>query len=217
MKSQGKQQVVAAWVANGLTSSRIVLAVLFLVFFCDKDFWPEIDAKGSFMMASVAFLFFMIALITDLVDGKVARKYKVTSVFGQLMDPIADKVLVSAGLIALVGHPDTPFVKAWAVVVIIAREFLVTGLRLLAAAYGKVLAAERLGKHKTGWQMGYIVVVLGMVVVKRGSALFPNPVLENAWMLVEAMAGMGMLVVIGVTWLSGLRYLGKNWELIRGL
>jgi len=217
MKSQGKQRSIAAWVANGLTSSRIVLAVLFLVFFCDSDFWPDMGAKSKFFMAAVACLFFMIALITDLVDGKVARRYHVTSVFGQLMDPIADKVLVSAGLIAFVGHPDTPFVKAWAVVAIIAREFLVTGLRLLAAAHGKVLAAERLGKHKAGWQMGYIVVILGMVLAKRGSVLFPHPILRNAWMLVEAMAGMGMLVVIGVTWLSGLRYLGKNWELIREL
>jgi len=207
----------AAWVANSLTASRILFSVLFLLFFCDNDFWPFLDEKGRFLTAAMACFFFMIALLTDMVDGKVARMYHVTSVFGQLMDPIADKVLVSAGLIAFVSHPDTPFVRAWAVVAIIGREFLVTGLRLLAAAHGRVLSAERLGKHKTGWQMGYITVVLGLVLMKRGSVLLPNPLLVSAWNLLEAMAGMGMWVVLGVTWFSGIRYLSKNWELIREL
>jgi CDP-diacylglycerol---glycerol-3-phosphate 3-phosphatidyltransferase len=121
---------------NILSISRlIVTAVVFILVL--------VNQPGAFLVATV--LFFL-ASVTDLLDGYLARRFKVVSSFGVFLDLTADKVFVSATLVALV---QLGFVPAWIVVIIIAREFLVTGLRSMAAAKGKVIPAGMWGKQKT--------------------------------------------------------------------
>jgi CDP-diacylglycerol---glycerol-3-phosphate 3-phosphatidyltransferase len=139
-------------IPNILTLSRLVLAVVMMVFL-----------SVNFPFAStLALLVFVVAGITDYLDGYLARNvYGVTS-FGRLMDPLTDKVLVCAAFVSFVELKITP---AWIVVIIISREFLVTGLRLLAASKGEVISAGKWGKHKTIWQIVAIAtLILGLAI-----------------------------------------------------
>lgn len=139
-------------IPNILTLSRLGLAVVMMVLL-----------SVSFPFAStLALLVFVVAGVTDYLDGYLARNvYGVTS-FGSLMDPLTDKVLVCAAFVSFVELRIAP---AWIVVIIISREFLVTGLRLLAASKGMVLSAGKWGKHKTIWQIIAIAtILLGLAV-----------------------------------------------------
>lgn len=115
---------------------------------------------------TLALLLFIIAGITDYLDGHLARTMNLETAFGKLMDPLTDKVMVCALFVSFVeiriAHQNhmVPLVPAWIVVIIISREFLVTGLRLLSANRGVVLAAGKWGKHKTVWQIVAIVILL---------------------------------------------------------
>lgn len=127
---------------------------------------------------TLALLVFIVAGITDFLDGYIARKYKLITSFGQLMDPLADKVMVCAVFVCFAEIPFVhqgtflhggsvvqglsivPLVPAWVVVIIISREFLVTGLRLLAVNKGVVISAGKWGKHKTVWQIVALVILL---------------------------------------------------------
>lgn len=144
MSSQNKS--IDPNLPNKLTVLRIALIPLFVLFFEMKSisynyFW--------------ALFVFAAASITDLLDGKIARKYNLISDFGKLMDPLADKILVTAAMVCFVGEPSA-LTASWIVIVILAREFLVTSLRLLAAAKGVVLAADKWGKYKTATTMVWI-------------------------------------------------------------
>lgn len=132
---------------NKLTVGRLFLTVLFLGVFFGRS--PYAD--------SIALILFVLASLTDYWDGEIARKRNLITNFGILMDPLADKILVCSAFIAFVEHKD---MKAWMAVVIVARELAITGLRMLAAAKQKVLAAERYGKHKTISQMVAIISIL---------------------------------------------------------
>src|ERR1700749_3128014 len=134
-------------VPNKLTISRFVLTVAFLV---------AIFMNGPYY-ETVALLLFSIASLTDYFDGKIARRDKLITNFGILMDPLADKILVCSAFIAFVGLGWMP---SWMVVIIVARELAITGLRLLAASKNQVLAAERYGKHKTISQIIAIIAIL---------------------------------------------------------
>ncbi len=116
---------------------------------------------------TLALIFFCLAGITDFLDGRIARSRNLITNFGILMDPLADKIMVCSAFIAFVEsthmHPDAPVkVGAWMVVIIVARELAITGLRLLAASKNIVLAAERYGKHKT---ISQIVAIIALLVV----------------------------------------------------
>ena len=100
---------------------------------------------------------FTAASITDYFDGAIARRRNLVTDFGKLMDPVADKVLMAAAFICLIPEHAIP---AWAAIVIISREFLITGLRLLALSKGVILPADRMGKHKTLWQMVTVIYFL---------------------------------------------------------
>lgn len=126
---------------NQLTVARLGLTGLFVLLLS-----VERIPHGK----TLALLTFGIAAFTDFLDGYLARKHSLITNFGKLMDPLADKILMASGFVMLVG---LNLIEAWMVVAILSREFLVTGLRLLATAQGKVLAAENLGKHKTAWQI----------------------------------------------------------------
>lgn len=136
---------------NKLTILRIILVPVFLVLLLNFD-----------NLTWAAGLVFVVASLTDLADGKIARKYNLVTNFGKFADPLADKLLVSAALIALctMGKLGTPVLGAWATFIIIAREFMVTGIRLVAAAEGKVIAAGMSGKIKTTVQMITVVYIL---------------------------------------------------------
>ena len=182
---------------NRLTLARLGFAALFVVCF-------SVNFPYGF---SVAFGLFLLATFTDWLDGEIARRHQLVTDFGKLMDPLADKILTAAAFICLVAHEAIP---VWAVTLIISREFLITGLRSLAASKGIVLPADTLGKHKTSWQMGTILYFLLLLAWKE----FAHPAwFESAWW-----AGTHIFVPIMValsTW-SGLTYLYKNRDLIDG-
>ncbi len=134
--------------ANSITLSRLVLALILPFFLtCSIPFGQ-----------SIGLLIFLLAALTDYWDGRLARKISGITPFGQLMDPLADKVLIGAAFICFVAQNQ--IVPAWIVVIIITREFLITGLRLLGANQGRILAAGRWGKHKTIWQLGVIAIII---------------------------------------------------------
>lgn len=135
-------------IANKLTVFRVVLIPFFVVFmltdFTEYNRW-------------IAFAIFCIATITDKLDGTIARKYNMTTNFGKFMDPIADKLLVSSALICLCSLGEIP---AWIIVIIIAREFVISGIRLVASDNGVTIAASWWGKLKTISQMTMIIIML---------------------------------------------------------
>ena len=105
----------------------------------------------------VALTIFIIASLTDLIDGKIARKYNLVTNFGKFMDPLADKLLVCAALIALVEMGRIP---SWVVIIIISREFIISGFRLIASDNGVVIAASYWGKFKTTFQMLMVCLMI---------------------------------------------------------
>ena len=134
---------------NKLTILRMIMIVPFVVFMLV----PIGGAAGKW----IALALFVIASLTDLLDGKIARKYNLVTTFGKFMDPLADKLLVCSALICLVELGRIP---AWIVIIIIAREFIISGFRLVASDKGVVIAASWWGKFKTTFQMVMIVLMI---------------------------------------------------------
>ena len=134
---------------NKLTVLRVLL-IPFFVLFTLVDLVPGYSKY-------IAVLIFVVASLTDLLDGKIARKYNLVTNFGKFMDPLADKLLVCAALICLVSEAMLP---AWMVIIIISREFIISGFRLVASDNGVVIAASYWGKFKTTFQMLMIIVLI---------------------------------------------------------
>ncbi len=132
---------------NKLTVFRVVL-IPFFVFFL---LYPEVQ-YGNYIATAL----FALASLTDFADGKIARKYNLVTNFGKFMDPLADKLLVCAAMICLV---ETGRLAAWIVIVIMSREFIISGFRLIASDNGIVIAASYWGKFKTVFQMLMIIVL----------------------------------------------------------
>jgi CDP-diacylglycerol---glycerol-3-phosphate 3-phosphatidyltransferase len=157
-------------VPNHLTLSRIGLTFVMVAFLT----FPSIPFGKT-----LALVTFILAGITDYWDGRLARTSGRVSVFGQLMDPLADKILVCAAFVSFASQRQ--IVPAWVVIIIISREFLITGLRLLAAQRGQVLPAGRWGKHKMVWQTAAIVVImLGLALQEDLVGLLPTGHLHAA-------------------------------------
>lgn len=133
---------------NKLTIFRVILIPFFLIFLY-TDFWGNANSY-------IAIAIFIIASLTDLLDGKIARKYNLVTNFGKFMDPLADKLLVCSAMIALV---DLGKLQGWIVIIIIAREFIISGFRLIASDNGVVIAASYWGKFKTTFQMIMIILL----------------------------------------------------------
>src|SRR5437868_7536443 len=108
---------------------------------------------------TAALVIFLLAGISDFIDGEIARRYGDVTNFGKLMDPLVDKIMMAAAFISLVPLKAVP---AWAATAVVARDFLITGLRMMASAKGRVLPAERLGKHKTSWQIITVIFFLAL-------------------------------------------------------
>lgn len=134
---------------NKLTILRTIMIPVFLIFL----YIPGLGMTGDVLAAAI----FVLASFTDLLDGKIARKYNLVTNFGKFMDPLADKLLVCSALIALV---DLGKLTGWIVIVIIAREFIISGFRLVASDNGVVIAASYWGKFKTTFQMIMIILLV---------------------------------------------------------
>ena len=139
--------------ANRLTLSRLVLTVLFVA---------ALNSDWKYGRTA-AFIIFLGAGLTDFLDGEIARRYGSVTNFGKLMDPLVDKIMMAAAFISLVPLKAIP---AWAATTVVARDFLITGLRLMASARGQILPAERLGKHKTSWQIITVVFFLALLAAR---------------------------------------------------
>lgn len=187
---------------NKLTVSRLALTVAFLVAIFAH--FPGHESSALF--------FFSVASITDYLDGKIARDRGLITRFGILMDPLADKILTCSAFIAFVGRGWVP---AWMVVIIVARELAITGLRLLAASQQVVLAAERYGKHKTISQIVTIIAVLLSISHAQwgvlGQYLWGWPIAGKAW--VVWLAEVSKWTTVLLTLISGWVYLWRNRSL----
>lgn len=174
---------------NKLTILRVVL-IPFFVFFMLTSFVP-----GS---KWIALALFIIASLTDFADGKIARKYNMVTNFGKFMDPLADKVLVSSAFVCLVvTRPDA--LPAWIVIIILAREFIISGFRLVASDNGRVIAASYWGKFKTTFQMFAIIFLI---------ADFGGPVMH----VVEIVL---VYIALALTLISLIDYLVKNKDVMK--
>jgi len=134
---------------NKLTTFRVIL-IPFFVFFMLA---PNKTGINNYIAVAI----FIVASLTDLLDGKIARKYNLVTNFGKFMDPLADKLLVCSAMICLI---QTGQLAAWIVVIIIAREFIISGFRLIASDNGVVIAASYWGKFKTTFQMLMVIVLI---------------------------------------------------------
>lgn len=185
---------------NKLTVSRFLLTFAFLAML----------VAGFRFHETVALVLFIMAGITDWMDGEIARRRKLVTNFGILMDPLADKIMVCSAFIMFVG---LRWVPAWMVVVIVARELAITGLRLLAASKNVVLAAEGYGKHKTITQMVAIISMLVLAAypdwgaVARGIFGF-IPFGSQPWVVWFTEAAKWLAVLL--TFTSGCLYLWRN-------
>lgn len=164
--------------ANQLTMLRVVLAAaVFGALMAEGASWHAL-ALGMFAAATV----------TDWLDGWLARRMNLTSSFGKIADPIADKILVLGTLLALVRHKELD-IPVWAVFLILMRELVIGGVRMLAAAQGKSIAAERTGKIKTVVQTIAVMVILAVVVLRdRGWAPWSASLAAPLTMLCAAVA-----------------------------
>ncbi len=190
-------------IANRLTILRIILTFVFMFFLFVHGFWAKI----------VALLIFLFACLSDFLDGRIAQKKNMVTDFGKLMDPIADKILVLAAFAAFV---QMQLVEAWMYVIIIAREILITSLRLFALNKGRVLSASKAGKQKTASQMTVIFLILGFVVLKEAMLAFAtwNPIWEKFF---RQGIYFLMVIIVGLTLYSGLSYLWDNRRIIAKL
>jgi CDP-diacylglycerol--glycerol-3-phosphate 3-phosphatidyltransferase len=143
----------------------------------------------------IALAIFIIASLTDLLDGKIARKYNLITDFGKFMDPLADKLLVCSAMICLVSLGKIP---AWIVIVIIAREFIISGFRLIAADNGRVIAASYWGKFKTTFQMVMVILMIADI--------------PQLYILTQII----MYVALVLTVISLVDYLVKNKDVMSG-
>jgi CDP-diacylglycerol--glycerol-3-phosphate 3-phosphatidyltransferase len=189
---------------NKLTIARIILAPIFMIFLLIDNMY----------LRYLATFIFIVAALTDLYDGYLARKTGVITGFGKFMDPLADKVLVSTAFISFVA---LGYVQTWMVLVIILREFLVTGFRSLAAYKGVVILPSFWAKWKTGCQMTVIIIILVYInlestVVPMGSdwRVFTT---DSAFRVFDVMIFITMILTVG----TGIDYLIKNAFLLKGV
>ena len=185
--------------ANRLTLSRLVLTVLFVL-----------ALNSSWQYArTCALVIFLIAGLTDFIDGEIARRYGVITNFGKLMDPLVDKIMMAAAFISLVPLKAVP---AWAATTVVARDFLITGLRMMASAEGRILPAERLGKHKTSWQIITVIFFLGLLSI--AELRYANAT-STWWLGAWYEAGPVLVwITVALTIYSGIGFAWRNRELI---
>lgn len=181
---------------NKLTIVRVIMIVPFIVFLLGGQAgW---FGENKMIADAIAFVLFVTASLTDLIDGKIARKYNLVTNFGKFMDPLADKLLVCSALIALVEMSRIP---AWVVILIIGREFIISGFRLIASDNHVVIAASYWGKFKTTFQM----IMVCMMILNVGRFWFPFQVLTDIIMWIS----------LALTMISLVDYIMKNRDVLK--
>lgn len=183
---------------NALTLSRFAFAGL-VMYFLRQPGMPS---------QFIAFIFFAAGALTDLIDGKLARKYNLITPFGQLMDPIADKFLMFGAFLTFV---ELGVLPAWMVILMLTREVLITGFRFMGARRGIEIPAAKGGKRKTVIQTVSICVIFGYLVLKSTGRVSP----ETLGDLLAAIR-FGMLFVVIYTLATGISYTARNWRHLRG-
>lgn len=177
---------------NKLTVFRAILIVPFVILLLGGNAgW---FGENILIPNVIALVIFIVASLTDLLDGKIARKYNLVTNFGKFMDPLADKLLVCSALIALIELGRIP---AWVVIIIISREFIISGFRLIASDNGVVIAASYWGKFKTTFQM--IMVCLMIVDIPQ----------------IRILTDMIMWIALALTLISLTDYLVKNKDVMK--
>ena len=171
-------------IANKLTVFRVILVPFFVVFML-----TDFTAYNRW----IAFAIFVVATITDKLDGTIAHRYNMVTTFGKFMDPIADKLLVSSALMCLTASGEVP---AWVTILIIGREFAISGIRLIAADNNVAIAASWWGKSKTIAQMAMIIIILMNI-----------PALELFGQIV-------MYISVALTLISLVDYIVKNKDVL---
>lgn len=185
--ASGNIPVTNVNLANLLTFSRILLIPVFVLLFSRPT--PERSAAAAAV--------FTLAALTDVLDGYIARRRAQITRLGRLLDPVADKLLVLAGLVLLV---EFQRVEAWVAIIILGREIAVTGVRAIAAAEGVVLSADQMGKYKVVLQMIAIV----MLVLNNASLMGLLSLHSLGTLLLYAAMGLGLV--------SAVRYIGSLWH-----
>lgn len=181
---------------NKLTIFRMIMIVPFVVLLLGGNAgW---FGENVLLPNVAALIIFIIASLTDLIDGKIARKYNLVTNFGKFMDPLADKLLVCSALIALVEMERIP---SWVVIIIISREFIISGFRLVASDNGVVIAASYWGKFKTTFQMLMVCLMLINVPGWLG------------WL--NVLTGIVMWIALILTVVSLIDYLVKNKDVMK--
>ena len=178
---------------NKLTVLRAIMIVPFVIIMLTECF----GALSNW----VALAIFVIASITDLLDGKIARKYNLVTNFGKFMDPLADKLLVCSALICLMEIGKIP---AWAVIIIMGREFIISGFRLVASDNGVVIAASMWGKSKTVSQMVMTIMMLGYL-----------PIVIGGFDVYNFLTQIAMYVAVILTVVSLIDYIIKNKDVMK--
>jgi len=185
--------------ANRLTLSRLLLTVVFVA---------ALNSSWQYGR-TMALIVFLVAGVSDFVDGEIARRYGFVTDFGKLMDPLVDKIMVAAAFISLVPLKAVP---AWAATTVVARDFLITGLRMMASAKGKVLPAEMLGKQKTSWQV--VTVIFFLALLSLHELRYANES-STWWFRAWDQAGPVLVwITVALTIYSGLGYAWRHRELI---
>lgn len=185
---------------NKITLSRIFLIPVFIIILTFPFNWGEWQMNGEAYPLThlVAAIIFLVASATDWLDGYYARKYNLITNMGKFLDPLADKLLVSAAFILLV---ELDLLAAWIVIVIVSREFAVTGFRLVAAGEGVVLAASSMGKLKTASQL----IAIALLLLHNFPFTYMNIPMDT----------IVIYIALILTVWSGLDYFIKNWHVVR--
>ena len=178
---------------NKLTLFRVILIPFFVFFLLLGNALDD-----NLVLRIFADIIFVVASLTDMLDGKIARKYNLVTNFGKFMDPLADKLLVCSAMICLVA---TKQLFAWFVIIVVAREFIISGFRLIAAENGIVIAANIFGKIKTVTQM-IMIIILVAVAGK-----------EPAWLYV--LGQIFVWVSLVMTILSLVIYIYQNVDVLK--
>lgn len=193
---------------NKLTVFRVILIVPFILLLLGSShgwgFFQTLFGQDGYLPEYLALAVFIVASLTDMLDGKIARKYNLVTNFGKFMDPLADKLLVCAAMIVLVEMGRIP---SWIVVIIISREFIISGFRLIASDKGVVIAASYWGKFKTTFQM----IMICMMIVQ-DCPFFAGLGGGKAFAILTAII---MWVALALTVISLVDYIVKNKDVMK--
>ncbi|MBU3664791.1 MAG: CDP-diacylglycerol--glycerol-3-phosphate 3-phosphatidyltransferase [Chthoniobacterales bacterium] len=185
-------------VPNQLTVLRLLLTAVFVA----------ARESGMAWASTIAAAAFALAVLSDYLDGVLARRWRCETDFGRLMDPLADKVLIAAALVCLTWSQDIP---AWAAIILISRDFLITGLRQLALSNGTVLAADPAGKTKTASQM----VMIGFFLLRDAVGEFTGHTPDLPWPAWVALTGKFLVAAsVLLSIYSGWRYARAHWSVV---